>query len=58
MSVIVHKQKVLHDDNKEINNVQLEKEIYQQMNLIQLEDLNVVSLEEIKNKLSSIKNWQ
>ena len=32
-------------------NTQLEEEIYQQMNLIKLEDLNVLSLEEIRKKL-------
>ena len=30
---------------------QLEEEIYQQMNLIKLEDLNVLPLEEIRQKL-------
>ena len=40
MGVIVDKQDVLYDDNEETNNILLEEEIYQQMNLIKLEDLN------------------
>ena len=50
MSVIVDKQGVL-SENEESNNTQIEEEIYQQMNLIKLEDLNVIPLEEIKKKL-------
>ena len=42
----------LFDDNKETNNVQLEEEIYQQMNLIKLRDLNVLPLKDIKRKLN------
>ena len=41
------KCEILSEDNKETNNVQLEEKIYQQMNLIKLEDLNVVPLKEI-----------
>ena len=48
---IVDKQDVLCDDREETNNVQLEEEIYQQMNPIKLEDLHIVPLEEIRRKL-------
>ena len=51
MGAISDKHNVLFDDNEETNNAQLEEEIYQQMNLIKLEDLNDVSFEEIKRKL-------
>ena len=51
MSVIVDKQGVLSEEYEESNNAQIEEEIYQQMNLIMLEDLNVIPLEEIKKKL-------
>ena len=51
MGAISDKHDVLSDDNEETNNVQLEEEIYQQMNLIKLEDLNALPLEEIKRKL-------
>jgi len=51
MGPISDKYDVLSNDNEETNNVQLEKEIYQQMNLIKVEDLNVVPLEEIGRKL-------
>jgi len=51
MSDISDKYDVLSDDNEETNNVQLEEEIYQQMNLIKLDDLNALPLEEIKRKL-------
>ena len=51
MSVIVDKQGILSDDYEERNNVQLEEEIYQQMNLIKLEHLNVLPLEEIRKQL-------
>lgn len=47
MGAIIDKQDVLIDDNEETNNVQLEEEMYPQMNLIKLEDLNVVPLEEL-----------
>ena len=50
MSAISYKQDVLSDDNKETNNILLEEEIYQQMYLIKLEDLNVLPLEEIRRK--------
>jgi len=50
MSAISDKYDVLSDDNEETNNVQLE-EIYQQMNIIKLDDLNTLPLEEIKRKL-------
>ena len=39
MSVIVDKQGILSDDYEDTNNAQVEEEIYQQMNLIKLEDL-------------------
>ena len=51
ISAISDKYDVLSDDNEETNNVQLEEEIYQQMNLIKLRDLNILSLEEIRRKL-------
>jgi len=51
MSVTVDKQGILSDDYEESNNAQLEEEIYQQMKSIKLEDLNVLSLEEIRKKL-------
>ena len=51
MSVISNKYDVLYDDNEETNTVQLEEQIYQQMNLIKLRDLNVLPLEEIRKKL-------
>ena len=59
MSAISDKYDALSDDNEETNNVQLEEEIYQQMNLIKLEDLNVLPLEEIKRKLDkkNIVKW-
>jgi len=44
---------VLSNDSKEANNMQLEEEIYQQMNLIRLEDLNSLPLEEIKRNLDN-----
>ena len=50
MSVIVDKQGILSDDYEETDNAQLEEKIYQQMNLIKLEDLNVLPLEEIRKK--------
>jgi len=50
-SAISDKYDVLSDDNEETNNVQLEVEMYQQMNLIKLDDLNALPLEEIKQKL-------
>ena len=36
------------EDNEETNDVQLEEKIYQQINLIKSEHLNVVPLKEIK----------
>ena len=51
MSVIVDKQGMLFDDYEKTNNVLLEEEIYQQINLIKLEDLNVLSLKEIRKRL-------
>jgi len=50
MSVIVDKQGKDYD-YEETNNARLEEEIYQQMNLIKLEDLNVLPLEEIRKRL-------
>ena len=52
MSTIADKQDILSDDNEETNNFQLEEEMYQQMNLIKLKDLNVVPLEEIRKNLN------
>ena len=51
MNVIVDNQGILSDDYEESNNAQLEEEIYQQMNLIKLEDLKVLPLKEIRKKL-------
>jgi len=51
ISIIVDKQGILSDDFEETNNTQLEEEIYQQMNLMKLEDVNVLPLEEIRKKL-------
>jgi len=51
MGAISDKHDVLTADEEETNNVQLEEEMYQQMNLIKLEDLNVLPLEEIRRKL-------
>ena len=56
MSKISDKHDVLSDDNEENNNVQLVEEIYQQMNMIKLRDLNILPLEEIKRKLDK-KIW-
>ena len=39
---LVNKYDVLSNDNEAKNNILLEEEIYQQMNLIKLEDLNVL----------------
>ena len=47
----VEKQRILPDDYEEMKNAQFEVKIYQQMNLIKLEDLNVLLLEEIRRKL-------
>jgi len=52
MSVIVDKQGILLDGYEESNNAQLEEEMYQRMNLIKLEALNVLPLEEIRKKLA------
>ena len=46
MSAISDKHDILSDDNEETNNVQLEEEIYQWMNQIKLEDLNILPLGE------------
>ena len=51
MSVIVYKQGILSNDFEETNKAQLEEEIYQQMNLSKLEDLNILPLEEIRKIL-------
>jgi len=51
MSAISNKYDVLSDDNEETNDDQLEEEIYQQMNLIKLEYLNVLPLEQNRRKL-------
>ena len=56
MSAISDKYDILSDDNEETNNLQLEEEIYQQMNFIKLDDLNALPLEEIKRKLDK-KTW-
>jgi len=51
MNVIVDKQGILSEDYEDTNNAQLDEEIYQQMNLINSKDLNVLPLEEIRKKL-------
>ena len=51
MGAISDKHDLLSDDNEETNNIQLEEEIYQQINLIKLRDLNTLPLDEIKRKL-------
>ena len=51
MDVISDKHDVLSNDHEEINNVQLEEEIYQLMNLIKLDVLNGSPLDEIRRKL-------
>jgi len=51
IGAISNKHDVLSDGNEETNNVQLKEEIYQQMYLIKLRDLNVLPLEEIRRKL-------
>jgi len=51
MSAITDKHSVLSDGNKETDNVQIEEEIYQQMHLIKLEDLDVLPLDEVIRKL-------
>jgi len=51
MSAISDKNDVLSYKDKETNNVHLEEEIYQQINLIKLDDLNALPLEEIRIKL-------
>ena len=56
MSAISDKYDVLLDDNEETNNVQLEEEIYQQMNFIKLDDLYALPLEEIRGELDK-KTW-
>ena len=50
MGAISDKHDLLFD-NEETNNIQQEEEIYQQMNPIKLEDLNVLPLEEVRRKL-------
>ena len=54
MSVIVDKEGTLYSDYEETNNAKLEEEIYQQMNLIKLEDLNVLPLEETRKKIDKM----
>ena len=51
MREISDKHNARSDDNEETNNVQLGEEIYQQMNMIKLEGLNVLPLEEVRIKL-------
>ena len=51
MGAISDKHYVFFYDNEETNNAQLEEEIYQKMNLIKLEDLNVLPLEEVRRKV-------
>jgi len=50
MDAISDKHDVLFDDNEDTKSVQLEEKIYQQMNLIKLEDLGVLPLEVVKKK--------
>jgi len=52
MSVVCDKHDMLFEDDEQTKNIQLEKEIYQKMNLIKLEDLNLVHLKEIRRKLN------
>jgi len=51
MSVIIDKQGILSYDYEKTNNSQLEEEIYQEMKLIKLEDLNILPLEEARKIL-------
>ena len=51
MSITVDRQGILSDDYEEPNNARVEEEIYQQMNLTKLEDLNFLPLEEIRKNL-------
>jgi len=51
MSTISEKYEILLDDNKETNNVQLEQEIYQQINLIKLDDFDALPLEEMGEEI-------
>lgn len=48
MGIIAEKQIILSDDYEETNNILLEKEIYQQMSLIKLEDMESIPLEKIR----------
>ena len=50
MDAISDEYGILSYDNEETNNVQSEEEIYQLMNLINLEDLDVLPLKEIRRK--------
>ena len=51
IGAMVNKQDILSNDNEETNDVQLEEEMYQQMNLIKLEDLNIIHLQEVRRQL-------
>jgi len=51
MGTTSDKHDVSSNDNKKTSYIHLEEDIYQQMNLIKLEDLNVLPLEEIRRKL-------
>ena len=42
MGAVSDKHDVLSDDNEKANNIQLEEEIYQQMNFIKLDNLNAL----------------
>ena len=42
---------ILGDNNEETNNLQIEEEIYLQINLIKLENLDAILLEEVIRKL-------
>jgi len=50
MGAIADKQEVLSYDNEETNNIWLEEEICEQMNPIKVEDLDAISLEEVREK--------
>ena len=56
MSNNSEKHDALSDNIEETNHVQLEEEIYQQMNLLKLDDLNELPLEEVRGKLDK-KIW-
>ena len=50
IGAISDKYDVLSNDNEKTNNVWLEEEICEQMNPIKVEDLDAISLEEVREK--------